>query len=243
MLFGSQIPIGEDFGTFSLAWAGHVPGESLLQGLDQMAKSKDLPEFYQGIKSIGTYLSVPQNLVLADTSGNIGYMLLSSSPKRGNEYPYLGCRVLDGTSSQHDWEGIVGVDHLPMVMNPSKGYYMTANNRIVPEKSKFDIGGTMISTGRALRIKEVLEKGIKEGKKFDAQDMIDLQQDMTDVIARDLKPHIVKIVERALKSDKWKFEQQSSIEHMLDLFRDFDGQMSENSISTSIYSYWQYFFY
>ena len=51
---------------------------------------------------------------------------------------------------------------------------MTANNRIVPENSKTDIGATMISTGRSLRIQEVLEKGIREGKKFDAQDMIDL---------------------------------------------------------------------
>lgn len=60
------------------------------------------------------------------------------------------------------------------MLNPAKGYYMTANNRIVPENSKTDIGATMISTGRSLRIQEVLEKGIREGKKFDAQDMIDL---------------------------------------------------------------------
>ena len=139
-----------------------------------MTKSKDLPSFIEKIKGLGTYLSVPQNIVLADTSGNIGYMLLSSSPKRKNEYPYLGCRVLDGTTSDHDWEGIVGIDHLPIVLNPAKGYYMTANHRIVPENSKFDIGASMISTGRSLRIQEVLEKGIRDGKKFDAQDMIDL---------------------------------------------------------------------
>lgn len=152
VLFGSQIPLSEQAGTFSLAWAGHVPGESLLSGLEYMTKSKDLPSFIEQIKGLGTYLSVPQNIVLADTSGNIGYMLLSSSPKRRNEYPYLGCRVLDGTTSDHDWEGIVGIDHLPIVLNPAKGYYMTANHRIVPENSKFDIGASMISTGRSLRI-------------------------------------------------------------------------------------------
>ena len=135
-----------------MVWAGHVPGESLLSGLDFMTKSKDLPSFIEKIKGLGTYLSVPQNIVLADTSGNIGYMLLSSSPKRKNEYPYLGCRVLDGTTSDHDWEGIVGIDHLPIVLNPAKAYYMTANHRIVPENSKFDIGASMISTGRSLRI-------------------------------------------------------------------------------------------
>ena len=84
---------------------------------------------------------------------------------------------------------------------------MTANHRIVPENSKFDMGASMISTGRSLRIQEVLEKGIKEGKKFDAQDMINLQQDMTDVIARDLQPHIIKITEKALSSQSWSKEQ------------------------------------
>ena len=29
---------------------------------------------------------------------------------------------------------------------------MTANNRIVPENSKYDIGATMLSTGRSLRL-------------------------------------------------------------------------------------------
>lgn len=159
------------------------------------------------MRKIGKWISVPQNVVMADTSGNIGYMLLSTSPIRKNEYPYLGCRVLDGTTTDHDWEGVVDINHLPLVLNPAKGYYMTANHRIVPENSKFDMGASMISTGRSLRIQEVLEKGIKEGKKFDAQDMINLQQDMTDVIARDLQPHIIKITEKALSSQSWSKEQ------------------------------------
>jgi acyl-homoserine lactone acylase PvdQ len=41
--------------------------------------------------------SLPLNMVMADDSGNIGYTLLSSTPDRKNAYPYLGCRVLDGT--------------------------------------------------------------------------------------------------------------------------------------------------
>ena len=89
---------------------------------------------------------------MADNRGNIGYMLLSASPIRKNEYPYLGCQVHDGKSLKHDWEGIIDLDQLPLVMNPEKGYYMTANHRIVPENSKYDIGASMVSTGRSLRL-------------------------------------------------------------------------------------------
>ena len=108
------------------------------------------------------------NIVLADRAGNIGYMLVSSSPKRKGDYPNLGCRVFDGTTSKHDWEGIVELKHLPFVLNPKKGFYHTANQRIVPEHSKFDFGATQVNTARAIRIGELISEGIKQGKKFDS---------------------------------------------------------------------------
>jgi len=43
---------------------------------------------------------------------------------------------------------------------------MTANNRIMPDTYKYDIGATMTNTGRSMRLKELIESGIKEGKKF-----------------------------------------------------------------------------
>ena len=37
---------------------------------------------------------------------------------------------------------------------------MTANNRIMPDTSKLDIGATMTNTGRSMRLKELIETGI-----------------------------------------------------------------------------------
>jgi penicillin amidase len=51
-------------------------------------------------------------------------------------------------------------------MNPQKGYYATANNRIMPENSRFDIGATGTITPRAKRITEIIDKGIKSGQRF-----------------------------------------------------------------------------
>jgi len=61
-----------------------------------------------------------------------------------------------------------------LVLNPEKGYFVTANDRIVPETSMFDIGSDQPQTGRSLRLREIIDKGIKEGKKFTAQDMVDM---------------------------------------------------------------------
>lgn len=156
-------------------------------------KSKTLPELKSKVRSIERWRSVALNVVLADTDGNIGYMLVQTSAERASFTPYTGCSVLDGTTSEHDWINTVETKKLPFVLNPEKGYFVSANNRIVPETAKYDIGATMPSTGRAVRIVELIEQGIAAGKKFDENDMIDMQQDEVDVFARGLAPQIVKI--------------------------------------------------
>lgn len=150
-----------------------------------MSESKTILEAKEKVHALGVWNSVPINVVLADTSGNIGYMLLSTSPLRKNEYPYLGCHIMDGTTSEHDWEGIVDVKSLPHGFNPKKGYYVTANQRIVPENSKFDIGASMVNTGRSVRIDELISQQIQAKKKFDHLDMLRIQGDLVDVYARD----------------------------------------------------------
>jgi len=122
---------------------------------------------------------------------------------------------------------------------------MTANHRIVPENSKYDIGASMVSTGRSLRIQEVIEQKIKKGEKFSVEHMVELQQDLTDVIARDMAPIISKIVDSALGNKDFTFtaSERAEIETMNEWMRTFNGIMSEDSIQATVYSYWQYFFY
>ena len=75
--------------------------------------------------------------------------------------------IIDGSTTKHEWVGRLQVKDLPFAMNPKKGYFLSANNRIVPDHSKFDVGAESISNTRGLRIRELLEEGIKGGKKFE----------------------------------------------------------------------------
>lgn len=81
---------------------------------------------------------------------------MSPSPKRKNWYPYVGHNIIDGSTSKHDWDGTVDLKDLPMAINPDKGYFIAANNRIVPEKSKYDFGADSFATTRSLRIDEMI---------------------------------------------------------------------------------------
>lgn len=105
VLFGVKgIPVPENIGDFSLSWAGAQPGESVFKGLTHMIEARDLYEMKAGMNKIKKWRSMPVNMVMADRFGNIGYALMSASPNRGeHEYPYLSCRVLDGSTSRYDW--------------------------------------------------------------------------------------------------------------------------------------------
>lgn len=61
---------------------------------------------------------------------------------------------------------------LPRVINPKKGFIVTANNRQMQDNVKFDYGVTIPSTTRAQRITELIEKGMNANHKFDYKDMI-----------------------------------------------------------------------
>ena len=74
--------------------------------------------------------------------------------------------------------------------------------------------------------------------------MIDMQQDMTDVIARGLTPHILKIVRRVIiQKEMLTPNQRQEAGSMLKHLTSFQGLMDEDSVGATVYSYWQYFFY
>lgn len=67
-----------------------------------------------------------------------------------------------------------------------------------------------MSTGRSVRIDELIREGIESGKKFTPQDMIAIQQDTVDVFARNMRPTVVQLAE-LMKTELSK-EQQMDLE-------------------------------
>lgn len=63
----------------------------------------------------------------------------------------------------------------------------------MPDNTVDDIGATSMSTGRAQRIDEMIRNWISVGHKITVEDMSSIQQDDTDVIARDFTPVMLRI--------------------------------------------------
>ena len=141
---------------------------------------------------IGGYCS---NQVYADTSGNIAYQLIASVPIRKDKTPYIGQRILDGTTSEFDWETgkTTRIVDLPRSLNPSKGFIVNSNNRQAPDYAKYDYGATQTTTARAVRLTEILKEKLSSNETIKFSEFAEIQEDLTDVYARQLTPQLVEI--------------------------------------------------
>eukprot|EP00347_Sterkiella_histriomuscorum_P007762 403347656 len=240
VLFSESVPPIDKGAHYSLAWTGHSKEDNTIEIIRALFKTTSVKEAFDMIDAKG-YKSVPQNMVVAYNNGDIGYMLGALMPKRKNNTPYSGCRILDGSNTENDWDGYHSTKDMPRVSNPKKGFIVTANNRIVPDHVKNDIGATLTSTIRAQRITELIQSDIDRGHKFDIDDMIRIQNDTVDLMARDTVPFMARLANSFVKH--LESEQQDKATKVLDILNHWHGEMSEDSVGATVYSVWQYLFY
>lgn len=227
-------------GHYSFAWSGQFEEERSLDILLMAHEAKSIPEFFDELHGeIGNnFQGFGQNVVLADTSGNIGYKLLMSIPERSDKTPFIGSRVLDGTTTKFDWTGkAVDLKDLPYGMNPKKGFYQTANGKQTSGNAINDYGAGVNSPARSLRIDEVLREKIASGKKITLADMGALQQDVHDVFARKMVPLVIKIT-RDIMKDSFSGVQQGAIEDIIGVLGTWDANFDEESIGATIFTRW-----
>ncbi len=81
---------------------------------------------YRGaVKALSTRQLFPQNVMVADTSGNIYYQRTGRVPRRPSGYNWS--RPVDGSTSATEWKGLhPASDHI-QVLNPPQGYMQNCN--------------------------------------------------------------------------------------------------------------------
>ena len=131
----------------ALKWVAHDPGRTLhaLAGMNQAANMEDFESALEDF-------SVPaQNIIAADTSGNISIRSTGRIPVRSS-----GRGLLDGTSDVAKWSGWIPFDSLPHLRNPPHGYLFSANQEPTNADYPFYLGHDWPDPYRALRIDELL---------------------------------------------------------------------------------------
>ncbi len=130
-----------------------------------------------------------QNLVYADTVGNIGFQSTGEIPIRPNSD---GLRPLPGWETANDWVGTVPFEEMPFLFNPERGYIATANQPILVAGSLPFIGRDGAYGYRAARIEELLN----DSQKHDVASVQRMQMDNRDGGAANIVPALLSVPTR-----------------------------------------------
>ncbi|MCX5169601.1 penicillin acylase family protein [Streptomyces antibioticus] len=178
---------GDGYG-IALKWTALEAGTTM-DAVFAMNRAKDWDDFRDAAKQF----DVPsQNLVYADTAGNIGYQLPGRIPTRAKGD--TGSVPVAGWESENKWTGWIGFDELPYEYNPDRGYIVTANQAVVDQdKVPYTLTTDWGYGTRSQRITELIKNKLKGGGKISTDDMRQMQTDNSSEIAQVLVPTLLKI--------------------------------------------------
>lgn len=210
----------------SVQWGG-FSGTRELDAFRGLNRARNLGDFERALQNFDVGA---QNFVYVDTSGNIAYFLAAEVPLRedlqagavvgappslirngqgGNEW--VKATSVDRTRSS-PFE-IVPASEMPRLVNPPRGFIVTANNdptgatrdgdafnQMRPGGGIFYLGGSFFDLGvRAGRIDELLEAKVKSKGRLSTDDMRDIQADTVMNEARFFTPSILAAFANARK--------------------------------------------
>ena len=138
----------------ALCWTA-LREDAPLSALFQINTARDCDEFREALRG---WTTPTQNAVYADTKGNIGYSLAGSVPIRAKGDGRL---PVPGWSGDHEWVGNIPFEELPYQSNPQKGYFATANNKVVEDDYPYHLGMDVGIGNRCQRIEEMIENSGK----------------------------------------------------------------------------------
>nr|WP_281497456.1 penicillin acylase family protein [Ornithinimicrobium sp. F0845] len=142
---------------------------------------------WESFQEAARLFAVPsQNLLYADTDGNIGYQAPGLVPVREpstNGAP-PGFFPAQGWLSAYDWKGWVPFSEMPSVYNPADGVIVTAN-QAVAEGSRPFLTSEPDMGYRSQRILDLLTEKMAQGP-LTVEDMHDIQADSYNAFADDL---------------------------------------------------------
>jgi penicillin G amidase len=203
----------------ALRWSALDADNLTIQaGLDAQ-RAKSVTELFA---AYGSYHSPMQNVVAADTAGNVAYQAIGKFPIRKPENDIRGIAPAPGWDAKYDWAGYV-----PYAQNPSddgkKGWVSTANQRIHAANYPHFMGHDWATPDRFDRIETLLAAK----PKHDMASMQQLHADTVSLPTQRLLPAL----------------QKASSQHPLaaaaqEQLKGFDGNMIAKSAAPLIFAAW-----
>ncbi|MCW9036024.1 MAG: penicillin acylase family protein [Rhodospirillales bacterium] len=178
--------------SLAFAWTTLRDDDLSAQAANNLMKAKNWEEFKTALQD---FHSPEQNIVFADTKGNIGYFAPGRVPIRKPENKIQGVMPVPGWDATYDWNGFIPYDELPQIYNPANGTIQTANQKIVDDSYPHFITHDWTLPYRANRIDQLL--GARE--KHSVSSFKALQADTKSLMAEELLPLMINSLSEAEK--------------------------------------------
>src|SRR5712692_2793486 len=200
----------------ALRWVGTEPGTAgYLASL-----AIDRAQNWDQVEAAVARWKVPsENLVYADTEGNIGEHSAGLAPIR----KWTGLLPVTGAGG-FDWTGFIPVGELPHFFNPKEGFIATANHKMIPDHYPYNVGFEWASPYRITRIKWMFANAKEHNHKLTLPDMAFLQNDVTSLPALEFQ--------KLLRSTP--LQNDPSVR----AFLEWDGELERKSGEAALYEVW-----
>jgi penicillin amidase len=204
--------------TYVLRWTMFEPTEN--SGIFDAILDINLAKTAEDVTSAAKRWSVPgQNLVFATVDGDIGYQYTGFAPVR--KVNGSGVLPQNGSDSNFGWNGYVPYSDHYRVINPSEGYFVTANAK-VDKTDNFYITDLFATDHRTDRILEMIE----EGEDFTVDDMLKMQSDVVNLYADDILDPLLSDISTS----------SSIASTALEFLTDWDRIMDKESVGAMIFA-------
>lgn len=138
----------------ALRWTAlDLENQSLATLLD-MNRAESIDELKNSLRH---FYAPMQNIVMADTLGNIALQVAGVAPKRTLYQGLYGIAPVPGWDRQYDWTSYIPFDQLPAITNPTEGWLASANQQILADYNSNPLTADWELPFRYDRIKQLLE--------------------------------------------------------------------------------------
>lgn len=206
----------------TMRWVALEPGDTSYEALFRVQYAGDWATFTDAWRHL---VAPAMNLMYADRGGNIGYLGAGRIPVRKQGQ---GMAPVPGWNDDFGLKGYVPFEALPRAYNPPSGFLVNANNKVVDDRYPYFISSEWSEPARAQRILDLLQAGVRDGRRLTVQDMERIQADSIDLAAADLVRDLGNRF-KPLDADQAR---------AIDLIRRWNGDMGGDNQAAAIFNMW-----
>jgi len=160
---------------------------------------------------------LPLNLVYADRTGRIGWLLTGTVPLRRQS---TGLLPILGWDDPEPWVGYLPASALPRAVDPPEGFIATANNRPRLGDNSYVLGADYLDDFRVERIARLLASR----SDWTVADTLDAQLDTYALPWEALRDRFLSVT-----------AQEQAVQHALELLHRWDGRVTAESTAASVF--------